>query len=266
MKYLKFGYLGFLCLNDEELDIPGNAGLKDQVMALKWVSKNIHFFGGDPNNITVFGESAGGASTHYMMVTEQTRGLFHRAVVMSGSAMNQWANVPQRNWAYRLAKQIGYKGECEDRLVLDYLRKCKPRKILSNIYDLLTIEERHERLQFVFAPTVEPYITKQCVIPKPPIEMLREAWSNNIPLLIGGNSFEGLLMFPEARKYPALFDLGDCEHLAAEDANLSAEERRKYGQQLKLLHMGDKEANWNNILSYSDVSYVGYEIFNNLIV
>ena len=53
----RVGPMGFLSLKDPELDIPGNAGLKDQVYALKWVQKNIANFGGDPDNVTVFGNS-----------------------------------------------------------------------------------------------------------------------------------------------------------------------------------------------------------------
>lgn len=53
----RLGPVGFLSLDDPELNIPGNAGLKDQTFALKWVQRNIARFGGDPNNVTVFGES-----------------------------------------------------------------------------------------------------------------------------------------------------------------------------------------------------------------
>ena len=53
----RLGPVGFLSLEDPELGIPGNAGLKDQTFALKWVKRNIERFGGDPNNVTVFGES-----------------------------------------------------------------------------------------------------------------------------------------------------------------------------------------------------------------
>lgn len=56
--------------------MPGNMGLKDQVIALRWVNDNIQSFGGDPSKITIFGQSAGGASTHYHYLSKLSRGLF----------------------------------------------------------------------------------------------------------------------------------------------------------------------------------------------
>ncbi|XP_037945477.1 esterase B1 [Teleopsis dalmanni] len=255
----RLGPLGFLSLNEKNLDVPGNAGLKDQVLALKWVKRNCHFFGGNPDNITVFGESAGGGSTHYMMLTEQTRGLFHKAVIMSGSALAPWANIPQRNWAYRLAKATGYKGENIDAAVLEYLQQSKASSITKVADELLTMDERHERVNFSFGPTVEPYDSAHCVIPTSPLDMMRNCWGNDIPMLIGGNSFEGLLVFPEARKFPDLLTkLGDCEYLTPMDANLSDEKRKEYGRQLKETYFGEKEPSWDTILHYSDVCSYKY--------
>lgn len=64
---------GFLSL--EDANVPGNNGLKDQVAALKWVQQNIKRFGGDPNNVTIFGESAGGASVQYHMLSPMSKGM-----------------------------------------------------------------------------------------------------------------------------------------------------------------------------------------------
>lgn len=108
----RVGVFGFLSLGLPEYS--GNMGLKDQQMALKWIHKNIHHFGGDNKQITVAGHSAGtwcgythtrtkpkftvfftyttgGASAHYHVLSEESRKYFTRAIIMSGSALNRWA-------------------------------------------------------------------------------------------------------------------------------------------------------------------------------
>lgn len=191
----RVGPFGFLCLQDPAFDIPGNAGLKDQVMALHWVKQNCSRFGGDANNITLFGDSAGGASVHYMMLTEQTRGLFHKAICMSGTVLSPWAQTPQRNWPYRLAVAAGYTGEDNEKEVFEFLKNAKGSDIIKANEDLCTDEEKRERIGFSFGPVIEPYITEHCVVPTKPIEMMRNAWSNSIPMIIGGVSNEGLLLY-----------------------------------------------------------------------
>ena len=70
----RLGALGFLSIDDSSLQATGNAGLKDQVLALKWVQKNIKQFCGDPSNVTLFGQSSGSASVHYLVLSPLTKG------------------------------------------------------------------------------------------------------------------------------------------------------------------------------------------------
>lgn len=79
---------GFLSTGTK--DAPGNNGLKDQVVALRWVKDHIKLFGGDPDCITLMGYGAGAISITLHMVSPMSKGLFHKAIVMSGSATAQW--------------------------------------------------------------------------------------------------------------------------------------------------------------------------------
>lgn len=97
----RLNILGFLSLQNDDVGVSGNAGLKDQVMALKWVQKNIENFGGDPNQVTIFGESAGGASTHLLYLSPMAQGLFHRVIAQSGCGLDPWVFskiVPHKNY------------------------------------------------------------------------------------------------------------------------------------------------------------------------
>lgn len=111
----RVGILGFLSLETE--DIPGNAGMKDQVAALKWVQKNIKSFGGDPTNVTIFGESAGGSSVSFHLVSPMSAGLFKRAIIQSGALTCRWAKcLRPRDRALILAKKLGCYTEDDKKL------------------------------------------------------------------------------------------------------------------------------------------------------
>ena len=92
----RFGFFAHPALMAEAGSEPaGNWGLMDQVAALRWVSRNISTFGGDPGRITLFGQSAGGASVAQLMLDPQVNGLYSRAIIQSSGGRNRW--VPMRS-------------------------------------------------------------------------------------------------------------------------------------------------------------------------
>lgn len=109
----RLGVFGFLTLPDDETPVPGNQGLMDQVLALRWVQHHIASFGGDPLKVTLFGESAGGWSIGFHAISPIARSLFHRAIIQSGGVLvGQLAdpiNVAKRK-ALQLADSVGCVG------------------------------------------------------------------------------------------------------------------------------------------------------------
>lgn len=109
----RLGTFGFLCL--PSVGIYGNMGLKDQRLVLKWVNENISRFGGDPSNVTLFGESAGGASVHLNYLADSSRQYFHKAICMSGVSYNPWVlqSNPEAK-ARKLAELLGAKSTSDN--------------------------------------------------------------------------------------------------------------------------------------------------------
>jgi para-nitrobenzyl esterase len=103
----RLGVLGFLMTDElfaREGASVGNAGLLDQILALKWVRDNIAAFGGDPDNVTLFGHSAGAASVSHMLAAPQAKGLFHKAICQSGSVPSNPFECDNGSWINAMEK------------------------------------------------------------------------------------------------------------------------------------------------------------------
>ncbi|XP_048508777.1 cholinesterase isoform X3 [Athalia rosae] len=101
----RLGVLGFLSTGDE--NSPGNYGVLDQALALRWVYDNILYFNGDPESITLFGPGAGAASAGLLMVAPRTRDLVAKVIAQSGSALADWAIIPDKYRAQNTSRVYG---------------------------------------------------------------------------------------------------------------------------------------------------------------
>ncbi|XP_063634693.1 juvenile hormone esterase-like [Cydia splendana] len=182
----RLGPLGFLSTQDPHC--PGNNGLKDQQEALRFIQKVISSFGGDKDSVTIFGESAGGASTYFHMLSKSSRGLFHKAISESGVATVPWAEAPPGEplrQAFRLAKFL----ECPQ-TPSDAMLECLRTK---DSYDIINTE-----FQF-YTWDYEPMTPFKAVVePDLPGAFLTVAPRSSqdiasIPWMTGLNSAEGCL-------------------------------------------------------------------------
>ncbi|KAJ8718214.1 hypothetical protein PYW07_006144 [Mythimna separata] len=181
--------LGYLCLGIKEA--PGNVGLKDQVQALKWVKRNIKAFGGDPDNVTIFGSSSGSFAVSYHLISPMSKGLFKRAIMQSGSALSFWAlQFQPLETASLLAQQMGHT-TTDPKEIYNLFNNMTADDLLS--YRVPRKEGDVVISEFVFVPCVEKKIQGvEPFLSDSPYNLISQGKYNKVPVIIGFNSQEGL--------------------------------------------------------------------------
>ncbi|XP_058456715.1 uncharacterized protein LOC131434085 [Malaya genurostris] len=193
LMFYRLGPLGFLCLPDA--GISGNAGLKDQRLALKWVHENIYLFGGDAENVTLFGQSAGSWSTYLHYLSPNSRKYFHRVICQSGDSCTDYAfQVDPEEKARALARMLGYTGN-SDQEVLVTLIKASSTSLMNHQYDVLSPKEQSCPLRFLFRPVIEREFSEDSIITQAPEEILKSYDTIHMPIMSGCTSAEGLISF-----------------------------------------------------------------------
>ncbi|XP_078689266.1 carboxylesterase 1D-like [Branchiostoma floridae x Branchiostoma belcheri] len=177
----RLGSLGFLSTGDE--NAPGNFGFLDQVQAMLWVKENIRNFGGDPDRITIFGESAGGASVCYHVVSPLSKGLFHRAISQSGVCQTLDVNPQPLERAVALAEDLG----CETgdtASMVTCLRQASSDDLVAS-HRRLQMNLRLQGDLFPFPPVVDG-----TYLPGHPKDLLHKGEVNVAQYLLGANDHE----------------------------------------------------------------------------
>ncbi len=185
----RLNVLGFLDLSDfgKEYASSGNAGLLDLVAALEWVRDNAEAFGGDPANVTIFGQSGGGGKVSTLCATPAAKGLFHKAIVQSGSTLSTMTSDMSRRIGRETVRQLGLENDIHKIATVPY-----EQLLAAGTAAVAEVRKQAEAeggtggaFIFGWAPTVDGTI-----LPRQPFADGAPAQSLDIPMLIGSTRCE----------------------------------------------------------------------------
>ncbi|XP_020031533.2 carboxylesterase 4A isoform X2 [Castor canadensis] len=195
----RLGIFGFLSTGDSQAR--GNWGMLDQVAALRWVQENIEAFGGDPNSVTLFGQSSGAMCVSGLMMSPLARGLFHKAISQSGTALLKVfiTHDPQK-----VAKKVAHLAGCNHnstRIMVDCMRDLSGAQVMRvskrmSFFHLNSQKEPQEITWFL-SPVVDGV-----VFPDDPVTLLTRRQVSPVPYLLGVNSLEFSWVLPYLMKFP----------------------------------------------------------------
>jgi para-nitrobenzyl esterase len=191
----RLGVLGWLSLDHLDPALAGSAnnGIRDQIEALRWVQANIASFGGDPENVTIFGESAGGGSVFALLAAPDADGLYHRAIAQSGAAGWREPCQPER-FAADIVAALGAPDPAAS--PLDVLRAASADELLTAQSAVVGVgldgfgDDDHT--MDGSGPGLHP-VVDGVVITRHPAAALADKGSRNVPVIIGTNRDEGTL-------------------------------------------------------------------------
>ncbi|KAG5670122.1 hypothetical protein PVAND_000404 [Polypedilum vanderplanki] len=196
---------GFLSNEDEVLS--GNQGLKDILMALKWVQSNIEKFLGNPRKVTVFGQSNGAALVNYLLLSSTTTGLFSKAIMQSGSSLmpHMFQPNPQKIYQNLINKlELNYTSTKE---MLEILKTLDAEKILNALTIMNSMASPFLLRPFDFVPCVEPKHVKDAFLTETPLWRLINGKFHIVSIMIGSNTNDALFLSKIISNFTSVYNL-----------------------------------------------------------
>lgn len=178
------GCLDLSALSTQDVTIDGNLYLRDLVMALRWVKENIANFGGDPDNVTIFGESAGAHITATLLAVPAAAGLFHRAISESPAAGMTRSTEMAAEFATRFAELLGARSKDAANAVM----RASAAQLIETQHRLIDQGMQKRLGAFPIGP-----VFGDEVVPVDPVEAMRSGQAHQVPLIVGTNAEEGRL-------------------------------------------------------------------------
>ncbi|XP_047032146.1 esterase B1-like [Helicoverpa zea] len=241
----RLGIHGFLCLGTE--DVPGNAGMKDQVALLRWVKDNIANFGGNPNDVTLGGCSAGSASVDLLLLSKSAKGLFHHVIPESGGNLAVFSM--QRDpvqIAKTHAKNLNFTN-VDDIYALEQFYK-------SASMELLTADIFFDRTDstFMFSPCVERDTGDGAFLTESPLTVLKNGEYDKLPMLYGFANMEGRFREPFFEIWKDKMNTNFSQFLPADLIFETEEKREEVANKVKSFYFKDQSVSNDTILGYID--------------
>ncbi|WP_246394714.1 carboxylesterase/lipase family protein [Corynebacterium anserum] len=220
----RLGVCGYLDMSALDIsgseDLEPNPALKDQLLALKWVQKNIAQFGGDPGRVTLMGESAGGSAASALMASPLVEGLFHRVILQSAPVMTVHTRGLSTVWARKL---VQYAGFAPRTVSMGELKDLPAGELVRAGQQMLWRGRGLWELNSCFGNTVDGN-----ALPEHPLQIFGSEKQARVPLLIGTNNDElsaaQVLFFSKSRRAEAARRM-----LLAHDPDLAADVEKAYG-------------------------------------
>ncbi|XP_048211363.1 carboxylesterase 4A [Perognathus longimembris pacificus] len=195
----RLGILGFLSTGDSHAR--GNWAMLDQIAALQWVQQNIKAFGGDPDKVTLFGQSAGAMCVSALMMSPLAQGLFHQAISQSGTAL---INVFITRDPLKVAKKVAHIAGCDHnstRIMVECLRAVPEGKMrhVSRRMNFFNVNSQKDPQEIIWFPSP---VVDGVVLPDDPAALLALGKISPMPYLLGVNNQEFEWVLPYLIKFP----------------------------------------------------------------